>query len=63
MLRAINSLCRLFNSEFPHRGSQTHVVFQGVSMPVCKLVMLGIVGVFCGVFVSAVAYWVAVRFT
>ena len=60
MLRAINSLCRLFSSEFPHRGSGKHVVFQDVSMPVCKLVRIGIIGVIWGVLVSAVAYWITV---
>lgn len=63
MLRAINLLCRLFSFEFPHRGSQGHVVFQGVSMPVCKLVVLGMIGVAWGVFVSAIAYWIAVSLT
>lgn len=63
MLRAINSLCRIFNSDFPDRNSTSHVVFRGASMSVCKLIMLSAIGVIWGVFISAVAYWIAVSLT
>ncbi|MCJ2058452.1 hypothetical protein MKL09_18085 [Methylobacterium sp. J-048] len=62
MIRAMDTICKFLNLDFPSQDSGKHIAFQNVSMPFRKIIMLALVGVMWAVVIGAAGYLIATNF-
>jgi len=62
MTRAMGTIFKFLNLDFPLRDGRRHIDLQNVSMPVRKLIMLALAGVLFAAVISATSYLIAMYF-